>query len=56
MAPWCQVEEEKHVGRVGVASLLFVKSWPCSDAQKVLREYRCHCFVFLNLSNFSLAP
>jgi hypothetical protein len=26
----CQVGEEEHAGRVGVASLLFVKSWPWS--------------------------
>ena len=56
LAPGCHVGEEECVGRTGVASLLFVESWPWSNARKVLREYRRHHISFLNLSNFSLAP
>ena len=40
LAPGCQVGEEEHVGRAGVASLLLVESWPWSDAAKVIRECR----------------
>jgi hypothetical protein len=49
----CQVGEEEHAGRAGVASLLFVESWPWSDAPKVLRECLRRISI-LNLPNFFL--
>ena len=56
LAPGCQFGEEERAGRAGVASLLFVESWPWRDAPKVLRECLSRHLSTLNLSNFSLAP
>ena len=35
LAPVCQVGEEERAGKAGMASLLFVESWPWSGALNV---------------------